>query len=294
MASHFPFLGYGVGLRVEHYAHVLEKRPAIDWFEVISENFMVRGGNPRRVLDQVREHYPIVMHGVSLSIGSVDPLNTSYLAELATLARQVEPAWISDHLCWGSLHGHYAHDLLPLPYTEETLKHVSERVLQVQDYLRRPLVLENVSSYVTFVESEMAEWEFLTELHRRTSCGLLVDINNIFVSAHNHNFDAQLFLDALPVDAIAQVHLAGHRSEGNLLLDTHDHPVREEVWQLYRSAIEKWGSVSTLIEWDDQLPEFSRLDEERLHARAVADSVLCKTSSNQNHDATQPDATAVL
>lgn len=294
MANDFPFLGHGLGLRVEHYAHVTAERPAVDWFEVISENFMVRGGNPRRVLEQVRAHYPIVMHGVSLSIGSVDPLNRTYLKELAELARQVEPAWVSDHLCWGSIGGHYAHDLLPLPYTRETLTHVADRVLRVQDHLKRRLVLENVSSYVTFVESEMTEWEFLAELVRHTDCGLLVDINNIFVSAHNHNFDPLDFFAALDPSAIAQIHLAGHRTEGNLLLDTHDHPVRDEVWQLYRNAIERWGNISTLIEWDDQLPDFARLDQERTRAQSIAQSISSTTVTSQPDDAASQHPRTVL
>ncbi|HVR00937.1 MAG TPA: DUF692 domain-containing protein [Polyangia bacterium] len=265
-----PALGHGIGLRTAHYAEVLETSPPVDWFEVISDNFMEPGGNPRRVLRAVRERWPVVLHGVSLSLGSTDPLDARYLDDLAALAREFEPAIVSDHLCWGSHGGAYAHDLLPLPFTEEALGHVAERVLRVQDRLQRQILVENVSSYAAFTQSMMTEWEFLAGLAARTDCGLLLDVNNVFVSAHNHGFDARAFIDAIPVGRVGQFHLAGHSRLGELLLDTHDHPVRDEVWELYRHAVTRFGAVPTLVEWDDKLPPLARVVEESLRAKAVA------------------------
>jgi uncharacterized protein (UPF0276 family) len=269
-----PALGHGIGLRTEHYADVLATPPPVDWFEVISDNFMVPGGNPRRVLRAVRERWPIVLHGVSLSLGSTDPLDERYLAELAALAREIEPAIVSDHLCWGSHGGAYAHDLLPLPFTEEALGHVAERVMRVQDRLKRRILVENVSSYVAFSQSTMTEHDFLAALAARADCGLLLDVNNVFVSAHNHGFDARAFIDAIPVERVGQFHLAGHSRLGELLLDTHDHPVRDEVWDLYRHAVARFGAVPTLIEWDDKLPSLARVVEESLRAKVVAAEAL--------------------
>lgn len=269
-----PYIGHGLGLRPEHYETVLAERPAVDWFEVISENHLVAGGNPRRVLRAVREHYPVVLHGVSLSLGSVDPLNQDYLTALAALAAETEPAWVSDHLCWSSLFGHYAHDLLPLPYTEEALAHVAERVLRVQERLKRPLLVENVSSYLTFAHSTLTEWQFLAALCERTDCGLLLDVNNVFVSACNHGFAAEDFIDGLPRNRVAQLHLAGHSDHGSYLLDTHDHPVCEAVWQLYRRALHRFGRVSTLVEWDEKIPPFDELHAESRRAAAIEREVL--------------------
>jgi hypothetical protein len=271
-----PELGHGIGLRTEHYADVLATNPSVDWFEVISDNFMEPGGNPRRVLRAVRERWPVVLHGVSLSLGAVDPLNERYLDALDALAREVEPAIISDHLCWGSHGGAYAHDLLPLPFTEEALAHTATRVLRVQDRLKRQILVENVSSYVAFTQSTMPEHEFLSALAARTDCGLLLDVNNVFVSAHNHAFDARAFLDAIPVGRVGQFHLAGHSQVGDLLLDTHDHPVRDEVWELYRHAVARFGAVPTLIEWDDKLPSLARVVEESRRAKTVASETLAK------------------
>jgi hypothetical protein len=237
--------------------------------EVISENFMVKGGNPRRVLRQVREHYPVVLHGVSLSLGSVDPLSQSYLDELAALAAEVQPAWISDHLCWSSIGGHTGHDLWPLPFTEEALAHVAERVLRVQDRLGRPILVENVSSYVQFATSSLTEWEFLAALAAWSGCGLLLDVNNVFVSAHNHGFRAEAFLAGLPRDRIGQIHLAGHRDEGTHLLDTHDHPVCDPVWELYRKAVERFGATPTLIERDDDIPPLEEVVAESHRAARI-------------------------
>ena len=264
-------LGHGIGLRPVHYEAVLAA-PArvVDWFEVITEDFMVEGGNPRRVLRAVRERYPVVLHGVSLSLGSTDPLDEEYLAALARLADEVEPEWISDHLCWSRLGGHSAHDLWPLPLTEETLAHVSARVARVQERLGRRILVENVSSYVAFAASTMSEPELLAELCRRTDCGLLLDVNNVFVSAHNHGFDARNYLAAIPAERVGQIHLAGHSEEGALLLDTHDRPVCDEVWQLYRETIARCGPVATLVEWDGDIPPLERVVAECDRARRVA------------------------
>jgi uncharacterized protein (UPF0276 family) len=284
----FPRLGHGIGLRTVHYAAVLEERPApapahqpphqIDWFEVISENFMVPGGNPRRVLRAVRERWPVVLHGVSLSLGSVDPLDENYLDALAALAREVEPAWVSDHLCWSSVGGHYAHDLLPLPYTEEALAHVAARVAEVQERLGRRILVENVSSYLTYAHSTMPEWEFLAALCERADCGLLLDVNNIFVSAHNHGFDARTFIDAIPRGRVGQFHLAGHSDEPPLKIDTHDHAVCDGVWALYRRAVQRFGAVSTLIEWDDHIPPLADLVAESARAAAEERAALAEIS----------------
>jgi uncharacterized protein (UPF0276 family) len=275
MSITLPYLGHGVGLRPCHYRQVVDEGAAgIDWFEVISENFMVAGGNPRRVLREVRARHPVVLHGVSLSLGSVDPLDERYLDQLDALAREVEPAWISDHLCWGSFGGRHAHDLLPLPYTGEALAHVAERILRVQERLGRQMLIENVSSYVSFQHSTMSEWEFLSELCARADCGLLLDVNNVFVSAHNHGFQPHQFLDGLPQGRVKQIHLAGHSENGELLLDTHDHPVCAGVWSLYRRAVERFGRVSTLVEWDDQIPPLERVIEESARARTIEAEVL--------------------
>jgi uncharacterized protein (UPF0276 family) len=259
MSFNRAYLGHGVGLRQKHFARWLSERPTADWVEVISENFFARGGRPLAVLEKVRASLPVVMHGVSLSIGSTDPLNAHYLAELKQLAGRLEPAWISDHLCWGSHGARYVHDLWPLPYTEEALGHVVDRVKAVQDLLRRQILLENVSSYISFKQSTMSEWEFLGEVAKRADCGILLDINNVFVSARNHGFDAHEYLEAVPIDRVGQFHLAGHSDKGTHLLDTHDAPVPDEVWELFRSALRRFGRVSTLIEWDDRIPELEEL-----------------------------------
>jgi uncharacterized protein len=265
--SDFPQIGVGVGLRRSHYAEILESRPPMDWFEIISENFMVAGGRPLEVLDSVRAHYPLVMHGVSLSIGSSDPLNRSYLNDLRTLARRVEPAWISDHLCWTGVGGRNLHDLMPLPHTEEAVIHTARRIREVQDFLERPILIENVSSYLTYRHSQLTEWEFLTAITNEADCGILLDINNIFVNAFNHRFDARPYIDAIPPDRVIQLHLAGHADHGTYLLDTHDHPIRPEVWDLYEYAVTRLGAVSTLIEWDDNIPEFAVLSAAAAEAR---------------------------
>ena len=274
MGIELPYLGHGVGLRSKHFPEVLAGAARVDWFEAISENFMVRGGRPLRVLDQARALAPVALHGVSLSLGSIDPLRESYLDELVALAARVQPAWISDHLCWGSVGGHYAHDLLPLPYTEEALTHVVARVDRIQDRLGRQILIENVSSYLTYVRSAMPEWEFLAEVARRSDCGILLDVNNVYVSAVNHGFDPSVYLAGVPADRVGQIHLAGHSDHGTHLLDTHDAPVRGEVWELYRSVVERMGRVSTLIEWDEHIPELSELLAEAGRARSVEHEVL--------------------
>jgi uncharacterized protein (UPF0276 family) len=284
IAPLFPNLGRGLGLRREHFRHVTTKRPDVDWFEVISENFMEPGGNPRRVLESVRRDYPVVLHGVSLSIGSVDPLNRRYLDRLAALADAISPAWISDHLCWGSAHGVYSHDLLPIPYTSEALRHITRRVQAVQERLGRRILLENPSTYMALKGSEMTEWDFLAELARRADCGILLDINNVFVSAHNHGFDAQTYLNALPAERVGQIHLAGHSQDGPLLIDTHDQFVRPEVWQLYIDAIARFGSRSTMIEWDANVPAFEVLEGE-LDRVAACEQVVLTGGHRPAHEA---------
>ena len=269
----FPFLGFGVGLRRDHYLHILEEHPAVDWFEILSENFMVAGGRPLEILEGVRERYPIVMHGVSMSIGSTDPIRRDYLRELKALARRVEPAWISDHRCWTGVGGRNLHDLLPLPSTPEVVRHVAARIREVQNFLERPLLIENVSSYMAFTDSSMTEWQFLAEIAERADCGILLDINNIFVSAFNHRFDARTYIDAIPRERVIQFHLAGHSDHGTYLLDTHDHPVRDEVWDLYAHAVRRFGDISALIEWDDNIPEFEVLMETASRARAIHQAV---------------------
>jgi len=268
-----PFLGVGIGLRPKHYPHILgESDPSalgIDFFEALSENYMVPGGKPLHVLSDVRARFPLVLHGVSLNIGSADRLCESYLATLKALAQRFEPAIVSDHLCWTGVHGRNLHDLVPLPNTEATLCYVAERVRRVQDQLGRRLALENVSSYFAYTSDAMPEWEFLAGIAERADCGILLDVNNIFVSAHNHGFDPLAYLAAIPPQRVFQIHLAGHSEAGELLIDTHDHPVSEEVWSLYEVALRRIGPVSTLIEWDDRIPEFHELACEAARARAI-------------------------
>lgn len=265
-----PYLGFGLGLRPQHYQDILDGAPNVDWFEVISENYMVPGGQPLKMLDRIRARYPIVMHGVSLSIASTAPLNTDYLCDLKALAKRAEPVFISDHLCWTGVHGVNLHDLLPVPYTQEALDHVVARVQHVQDYLGQAIALENVSSYVQFSHSEMSEWEFIAELTKRTGCWLVFDVNNVFVSAFNHEFDAHAFIAGVPKDRIVQFHLAGHEHNMSHIVDTHDAIVCDEVWDLYRTAVRHFGPVSAIIERDDHIPPLAELVAELDQARAVA------------------------
>ena len=265
-----PYLGFGLGLRTDHYGEIFDNEPDIDWFEVLSENYMVPGGQPLRMLDRVRERYPVVMHGVSLSIASTAPMDMDYLGGLKSLADRVEPKWISDHLCWTGVHGINLHDLLPIPYTEEALNHVTDRVHKVQDFLGRPLTLENVSTYISFGCSEMPEWEFISELTKRTGCWLLFDVNNVYVSAFNHGYDPKTFIDGIPSDRVVQFHVAGHSHMGTHIIDTHDATVCDDVWDLYRYALKRFGPVSTMIERDDDIPPLSELIEELAVARRIA------------------------
>lgn len=265
-----PYLGFGLGLRPQHYQDILEGNPNVDWFEVISENYMVPGGQPLKMLDRIRARYPIVMHGVSLSIASTAPLNEGYLRDLKALAKRSEPVFISDHLCWTGVHGVNLHDLLPVPYTREALDHVAARVHHVQEYLGQAIALENVSSYVQFSHSEMSEWEFIAELTRRTGCWLVFDVNNVFVSAFNHDFDAYAFIAGVPKERIVQFHLAGHEHNMSHIIDTHDALVCDEVWDLYRTALRHFGPVSAIIERDDHIPPLDELVAELDVARSVA------------------------
>jgi len=262
--------GFGLGLRPSHYAAILAEAHPIDWLEIITENYLVPGGKPLDFLERIRARFPVVMHGVSLSIGSTDPLDRQYLAQVRELARRIEPAWISDHLCWTGVEGRNVHDLLPLPYTEEALACVAARVGEVQDLLGRRILLENVSSYLTYRSSEMTEWEFLGEVARRADCNILLDINNIYVSAVNHGFDASQYLRAVPAERVRQFHLAGHSDMGDHLIDTHDHPIVEPVWDLYREALAHFGPVPTMIERDDDIPPLAELVAELDMARAIA------------------------
>ncbi|MBL4731736.1 MAG: DUF692 domain-containing protein [Rhizobiaceae bacterium] len=271
-----PFLGFGLGLRPQHYTEILEATSElpIDWFEIISENYMVEGGRPLKILDQIMERYPLVMHGVSMSIASTAPLNMDYLTRLKTLADRVNPKWISDHLCWTGVHGVNLHDLLPIPYTEEALNHVASRIEQVQDFLGRRIAIENVSSYIEFEESEMDEWTFVAEIAKRADCWLLLDVNNVFVSGQNHQFDDGNFINQIPVERVVQFHLAGHSEGEDVLIDTHDQPVCDEVFELYEKALKRFGPVSTMIERDDNIPPLAELLEELNRARQIASGVL--------------------
>jgi len=276
-----PYLGVGVGLRPTHYAEILRDPRAetlgVDWFEATPENYLVPGGRPPRVLGEVRSHFPVAFHGVSLNVGSVDPLDLDYLDGLAALAERFDALWLSDHLCWTGVGGHNLHDLLPLPLTESALRHVVERVTRVQDRLGRRIALENVSSYAAFRADEMPEWEFLARVAERADCGILLDVNNVFVSAHNHGLDAEKYIDALPTERIFEIHLAGPSESGQLLVDTHDSPVREEAWRLYERAIRRHGPISTLIEWDDRIPPLARRASEAARAREILDEVAEET-----------------
>lgn len=287
-----PLLGVGVGLRPQHYPAVLEHGASgtlgVDFFEAISENYMVGGGRPLRILQQVRGLAPIVLHGVSLNIGSADPLDETYLDALAALCARYEPAWVSDHLCWTGQGGYNLHDLLPLPYTESVQRWVADRVRRVQDRLGRRIALENVSSYAAFAADAMPEWEFLAGVAERADCGILLDVNNVFVSAHNHGFDADEYLAGIPASRVFQIHLAGHSDEGALLIDTHDHPVCDEVWALYARALRHVGPVSTLIEWDDRIPDWDVLVAEAAKAREIlarAASEIHRESHGREHAA---------
>lgn len=274
-----PYLGFGLGLRAQHYSDILDGNPPIDWFEVISENYLVPGGQPLRMLDKIRARYPIVMHGVSLSIASTAPFNADYLQGLKDLADRTEPKFVSDHLCWTGVHGVNLHDLLPFPYTQESLDHVVARVHYVQDYLKRPIALENVSTYVQFGHSDMQEWEFIAELTRRTDCWLVFDVNNVYVSAFNHDYSAEAFIAGIPADRVVQFHLAGHEHNMTHIIDTHDAMVCDAVWDLYRTSLQRFGPVSTIIERDDDIPPLADMVTELGRARQIADEMFPKLAA---------------
>lgn len=277
-------LSFGIGLRSEHYEEILTSKPRVSWFEALSENYMGleagMGGRPLKVLEKVRENYPIVLHGVSLSIGSTDPLNEKYIKRLGELIHRIQPEWVSDHLCWTGVLGKNAHDLLPLPYTEETLHHLVSRIQTVQEKLKRTIALENVSSYVTFEHSQMTEWDFLNEVAERSGCHILLDINNIYVSARNHGFVAEHFLEGISPDKVIQFHLAGHSDCGDHVIDTHDNYVADPVWDLYRKAVQRFGKVPTLLEWDAQIPAFSELVLELKKAEKIEEEVFERSYPN--------------
>ena len=262
-------LGYGLGLRPVYYDEILATRPPVDWFEIISENYMLAGGRPLAILERVRADYPVVMHGVSMSLASTDPLNLDYLGRLKALADRFQPAWVSDHVAWTGVHGVTLHDLLPIPFTREALDHIVDRIRRVQDFLKRRLVVENASTYVSFVESEMSEEDFVREMAERADCLLLLDINNVFVSSFNHGFDSVAFIDAIPKERVVQFHMAGHTNKDTHRVDTHDQPVCDEVWALYEHARRRFGDVSAMIERDDNFPPFEELLDELAHMREI-------------------------
>ncbi|MBS0628785.1 MAG: DUF692 domain-containing protein [Verrucomicrobia bacterium] len=261
-------LGIGVGLRPEHYKEIFESDPQIDWFEIISENFMVDGGMPCAILDKILERYPVVQHGVSLAIGSPDPLDFDYLKKLKALTRKTKTPWLSDHLCWGRLEGAHFHDLLPLPYTEEVIDYVAERARIVQDYLEIPFALENLSSYVSFQQDQMPEWEFYTAVVEKADIWMMLDVNNIYVSSRNHEFEPRCYYDNIPLERVCQIHLAGHCDYGEYILDTHDHFVCDQVWEIYAEVISKTGPISTLLEWDDKFIPFADTCKEAQRAKS--------------------------
>ncbi len=269
MPSKREFLGFGLGLRADHFHYVSENLPNIDWFEINTENFLVPGGKPRHYLMAIAEHYPLVMHGVSMSIGGTDPIDWAYLRQIKALAELVKPAWVSDHLCWTSVNGINSHDLLPLPYTEEAVDHVASRIIQVQDFLERTILIENLSSYLGYTVSEMQEWDFLSAIAAVADCDILLDINNIYVSARNHGFDPQRYVDSIDPARVRQFHLAGHNDSGKYIVDTHDQPIVEPVWDLYRYALEHTGPVSTMIERDSNIPPFLELEKELQIAKQI-------------------------
>lgn len=262
----FTQYGVGIGLRVPHYDHILSHKPVVDWFEIISENYMVDGGPALKVLDQILDQYRVVQHGVSMYFGSAQKTDQEHLRRLKTLTRRTKTSWLSDHLCWGSVDGTYTHDLLPLPYTFEAVRATAQRIREVQDYLEIPIAVENVSSYAEFHMSEMTEWEFLNEVVEAADCGILLDVNNVYVSSQNHGFDPMEYINKVQAERVAQIHIAGHSKFEKYILDTHDHPVLDPVWRLYARAIERTGPTATLLEWDDKIPSFDEVHAEALKA----------------------------
>ena len=258
--------GIGIGLRIPHYRHILEEKPVVDWFEIISENYMVDAGRPLAVLDRILDQYRVVQHGVSMYFGNAARPNRDHLKKLKALTKRTKTPWLSDHLCWGSVDGRYTHDLLPMPYTWEAVEWTARNIREVQDFTGLPVAVENVSSYAEFHASEMTEWEFLCEVVERADCGILLDVNNIYVSSKNHRFDPYVYLNAVPAERVAQIHIAGHTKFERYLLDTHDHPVLDPVWKMYAHAIQRVGRTATLLEWDDRIPSFDEVHREALKA----------------------------
>jgi len=273
-------LGYGLGLRPEYFQQILDEHPDVDWFEILSENYMGTGGKPMYFLDAIGERYPLVMHGVSMSLGSSDALDFDYLKQLKSLAERVNPRWISDHLCWTGVSGHNMHDLMPLPYHEDAIKHVAQRIKTVQDFLGRQILIENVSSYLSYQQSQMSEWDFISAIADAADCLILLDVNNIYVSARNHQFDPMEFVRGIPAQRVQQIHLAGHSDYGDYVIDTHDHPVADAVWTLYSEVIECIGERATMIERDDQYPPFSELLAEMNQARELAQQAVAKRNQS--------------
>jgi uncharacterized protein len=264
--NNFTDYGIGIGLRALHYDHILSRKPVVDWFEIISENFMIDGGRPLHILDQILDQYKVVQHGVSMYFGSADRPDREHLRRLKQLVKRTSTPWLSDHLCWGSVDGRYTHDLLPMPYTFEAARLTAQKIREVRDFLEIPIAVENVSSYAEYHVSEMTEWEFLNEVVERADCGILLDVNNIYVSSRNHNFDPLAYINSVPADRVAQIHIAGHSKFQKYILDTHDHPVIDPVWKLYDRAIQRAGYTATLLEWDDSIPSFQEVHREALKA----------------------------
>lgn len=258
----FSDYGVGIGLRVPHYEHILSRTPVVDWFEIISENYLVDGGRPLEVLDSILEHYQVVMHGVSLYFGSPEKVDRTHLKKLKSLVRRTGTPWMADHLCWGSIDGTYTHDLLPLPYTKGVAKVAAAKIRQVQDFLEIPIAVENLSSYAEFRASTMTEWEFLSEVVEKADCGILLDVNNVYVSSQNHGFDPRVYLDNIPHERVAQIHIAGHSTYDRFIIDTHDSAPIDPVWRLYQRAIEHAGPTPTLLEWDARIPSFDEVHRE--------------------------------
>lgn len=276
-----PNLGIGIGLRPFHYQDIFRLKPEIDWFEIISENYMVEGGAPLRNLEKILEHYPVVQHGVSLGIGSPAPLDYDYLKRLKKLTKITKTPWVSDHLCWGRRPGAHYHDLLPLPYKKEVVHYVAERAAIVQDYLELPFALENLSSYVAFVDDEMNEWDFYTEIVERANIFMMLDVNNIYVSSRNHGFNPEDYIKNIPLGRVIQMHVAGHSDFGDYILDTHDNYVKEDVWKIYEMVYQKTGGVSTLLEWDDNFIPFEDTWKEALKAKEFQKNMPSKTKKEE-------------
>jgi uncharacterized protein (UPF0276 family) len=284
MPKPLPHLGFGLGLRIPHYAYIFEHLPKVDFFEIISENFMAAGGLPLYNLDRILEHYPVVLHGVCMSLGAPDPLDFDYLRKLKALARKTKTPWLSDHLCWTRVGAHHYHDLLPLPYTQEAVKHVSEKARVAQDFLEVPLGIENLSAVAEFTASEMTEWEFYRAVVDRADCRMMLDVNNIYVSSRNHHFDPADYVSGLDLSRVCQIHLAGHTDKGAYVLDTHDHPVRDEVWDLYKRVYAECGGASTLVEWDDNFLPFPETHAEVLKAKGMVEGFV-KTKGKKKEPA---------